>query len=104
MATISDAIIVVSSDSGVTDGCDHLYPSREALARGLAEIGYDMPDERYLMSVEDALDREWANMRALACYALALHDEARDWASCGEITWQDAAAVDTAIIDAIARW
>lgn len=101
METISDAIIVVSSDSGVTDGYDHLYPCREALARDLAEVGYDMPDGRHLMTVEDALGREWANMQALVRYALALHDEARDWASDGKITWQDALAIDAAIIDAI---
>lgn len=103
MATINDAIIVVSSGSGVTDGCDHLYPSREALARDLADSGYDMPDGRHLLTVEDALGREWADLRALVRFALALHDEARDWASDGKITWQDAMAIDAAIIDAIAR-
>lgn len=101
---INDAIIVVSSDSGVTDGYDHLYPCREALARDLAEVGYDMPDGRHLLTVEDALGREWADLRSLVRFALALHDEARDWASDCSITWQDQLAIDSAIADAIARW
>lgn len=104
METISDEIIVVSSDSNVTNGFDHLYPSREALARDLADGGYDMPDERYLMSVEDALGREWANMQALARYGRALHYEAFFWASDGKITWQDAMAIASVILDAIASW